>query len=97
MNRVKDKNHKVNFFGALQFCIMANNPFDDFAQDFGASLPGLQNQAPPADGSGSVVGTATAGGAAPFSSTSFCVQQQVPPSTVVNQPQQFGQVPVSQQ
>ena len=76
---------------------MANNPFDDFAQDFGASLPGLQNQAPPADGSGSVVGTATAGGAAPFSTTSFSVQQQAPPSTVVNQPQQFGQVPVSQQ
>lgn len=73
---------------------MASNPFDDFAQDFGASLPGQQKQAPPP--TNSAVGTATANGAAAFSTISFGVQQQMPPSTVLNQPQQFGQVSVSQ-
>ena len=72
---------------------MASNPFDDFAQDFGASLPGQQNHAPPTANSG--VATAAAGGAASFPN-SFGVQQQVPPNTVMNQPQQFAQVQVSQ-
>lgn len=75
---------------------MASNPFDDFAQDFGASLPGQQKQVPPSASSG--VGAGTAGGAASFPTNSFGVQQQqMPPSAVMNQPQQFGQIPVSQQ
>jgi hypothetical protein len=69
---------------------MASNPFDDFAQDFSASLPGQQQQA----GAFGAPPTSSGGGAAPFPTTSSGVQQQVPATTVMNQ---LGQVPNSHQ
>ena len=68
---------------------MASNPFDDFAQDFGASLPGQQQQAgafgaPPAPAGGAAAPVST-----PFSTASGVMQPA--PTGAVSQPQQFPQ------
>lgn len=68
---------------------MASNPFDDFAQDFGASLPGQQQQvgafgAPPVPAGGAAAPVST-----PFPTTSGIMQQA--PTGAVSQPQQFPQ------
>eukprot|EP00563_Minutocellus_polymorphus_P015927 CAMPEP_0181054154 /NCGR_PEP_ID=MMETSP1070-20121207/18526_1 /TAXON_ID=265543 /ORGANISM="Minutocellus polymorphus, Strain NH13" /LENGTH=676 /DNA_ID=CAMNT_0023133403 /DNA_START=21 /DNA_END=2051 /DNA_ORIENTATION=- len=75
---------------------MASNPFDDFAQDFGASLPGQQQQAGAFGGLPASAGGAAAPVGTPFPTASGVMQHQ-PPIGAMSQPQQLGQVPVPQQ
>ena len=74
---------------------MASNPFDDFAQDFGASLPGQQQQAGAFGAPTAPAGGAAAPVSTPFPTTSGVMQQA--PTGALSQPQQFPQQYPAQQ